>query len=191
MSRLISPDRVAVIERLCRLAPAEGVGAEVGVYQGGSLRHIAQAMTPRRVFGFDTFSGLPVEHWHSTEIHLPGDFADTSLCAVAHDLRDLGNVFLVPGLFPDSTREYHRLLQYAFVHLDVDFYAATKACLEWFWSRMLPGGIIVVDDYEWPQCPGVARALDEFGKPIASLTKYQAHLFKPTENPSLQNVNHG
>lgn len=178
MNRLISPNRVAVIERLCYAAPTGGVGAEVGVYQGGSLRHIAAALAPRPVLGFDTFTGLPPDHWHISEHHSPGEFADTSLAAVTRSLSDLGNACLVPGLFPNSATELHRSLRFSFVHLDVDFYQATKLALEWFWPRMLPGGFIVVDDFQWPHCPGIERALAEFGQPIALLTKYQAFLTK-------------
>ncbi|MFW5652494.1 MAG: TylF/MycF/NovP-related O-methyltransferase [Planctomycetota bacterium] len=40
--------------------------------------------------------------------------------------------------------------RYRFVHIDVDVYEPTLACLEFFWPRLSPGGAIVIDDYGPP-----------------------------------------
>jgi hypothetical protein len=48
------------------------------------------------------------------------------------------------------------------VHLDVDLYEPTLACLEYFYSRLAAGGVIICDDYGAPLFPGARRAWDEF-----------------------------
>ncbi len=55
----------------------------------------------------------------------------------------------------------------AWAHIDVDIYAAVRDCLEYLYPRMAPGGMIVLDDYGFPSCPGARRAVDEFfaGRP--------------------------
>lgn len=69
---LIGPDRLAVIRFLAEMvANVPGNALEVGVYQGGSLSVIAKAMPHKTVYGFDTFSGLPVEKSSKEEIHQP------------------------------------------------------------------------------------------------------------------------
>lgn len=35
----------------------------------------------------------------------------------------------------------------AFLHIDVDFYEATLSALEFFYDSVVPGGIIIIDDY--------------------------------------------
>jgi len=50
----------------------------------------------------------------------------------------------------------------AAMHLDVNFYAATRSCLEAFMPRLAPDGLVVVDDYAVTSCPGVKLAVDEF-----------------------------
>ena len=45
--------------------------------------------------------------------------------------------------------------RWAFVHLDVNLYQPTLAALEFFWPRLLPGGVIVADDYGSPFTPGL------------------------------------
>jgi hypothetical protein len=48
------------------------------------------------------------------------------------------------------------------VHLDVDIYAATRACLDFFADALLVGGIIIVDDYGFKTCEGAMLAVDSF-----------------------------
>jgi O-methyltransferase len=48
---------------------------------------------------------------------------------------------------------------YRFVHVDVDLYEPTLGCFEYFYPRLVRGGMIVTDDYNWP---GGRRAIDEF-----------------------------
>lgn len=54
-------------------------------------------------------------------------------------------------------------MKFSFVHLDGDLYQTTADALDWFWPRMVPGGVIILDDVDWPKCPGVNRALEERG----------------------------
>jgi O-methyltransferase len=181
---LIASDRLTAIETLARVkAPKEGIGAEVGVYKGGSLKIIADALAPRKVYGFDTFTGLPKSKLSKGELHAPGEFSDTSLRGVSNYLKDCSNVELILGVFPDLVDENSAIdkAKYAFVHIDVDYYLSVKESLNFFWPRMVPGGIIVFDDYEWDNCPGVKQALDEFSEvvPIYSMANYQVFLVKP------------
>jgi O-methyltransferase len=46
----------------------------------------------------------------------------------------------IPSGFPNDERRYR------FTHVDVDLYHPTKASLEYFWPRLVPGGVLVCDD---------------------------------------------
>ncbi len=63
----------------------------------------------------------------------------------------------IPERFPEVTDR-----TFAFVHIDVDLYQPTLDSLEFFYPRLEPGGVIVVDDYGYTQFPGARRAVDEF-----------------------------
>jgi O-methyltransferase len=43
----------------------------------------------------------------------------------------------------------------------VDVYQSAKDVLEWCWSRLSPGGVVLFDDYGFPACPGVRQLVDE------------------------------
>jgi len=179
MSTLITKDRLDELVAYAKKAPEGGYFAEVGVYKGGSLKLLAMSFPERKILGFDTFEGLPSAQWSTIEPHKAGDFSDTSKEAVSELLGDFNkNVELIKGLFPgsaESVKDY----KFSFVHVDTDFYLGVKACIEWFWPRLLPGGIIVFDDYEWMACPGVKKALDESGKPFGRTNaQYQAYMIK-------------
>ena len=68
------------------------------------------------------------------------------------------------------------MLRFSLVHLDADLYASTLADLEFFYPRMIPGGIIITHDFS--TLPGVARAFSEFshknGRAIIELPTTQA-----------------
>jgi hypothetical protein len=52
--------------------------------------------------------------------------------------------------------------RYSLVHLDVDLYKPTLNCLEYFGPRVADEGIIVMDDFEAPTCPGIALAVRQY-----------------------------
>lgn len=172
--RILSSDREAsLIHWLKKVRNVPGSAAECGVYCGSTLRMLAKAAPERRFWGFDTFKGLPATMWSESEIHQPGDFADTSLDAVAQYVMQCPNVHLIHGEFPASAHGLENE-RFAFVHLDFDFYESTRAALDWLIPRMSPGGVIVFDDYEWHRCPGVKRAIDELGLVVEKTVPYQA-----------------
>lgn len=49
-----------------------------------------------------------------------------------------------------------------FLHLDVDLYKPTLDTLNFFYKNLLPGGVVVCDDYNHSSFPGAKKAWDEF-----------------------------
>ncbi|HEV3339393.1 MAG TPA: TylF/MycF/NovP-related O-methyltransferase, partial [Pirellulales bacterium] len=135
-----------------------GKFAEVGVYQGVTAKLIASVKGDRELHLFDTFEGLPPMSDKDAGVHRVAQYA-CSLESVQEYLRGQDGVYFHKGLFPDSARDVEES-QYAFVHFDVDLYAGTLACLEYFYPRMVPGGVMISHDYG--MLAGVQRALQEF-----------------------------
>jgi O-methyltransferase len=132
--------------------------AEVGVNRGGSAKLICEAKGSRDLHLFDTFAGLPPPGDHDRgTVFWEGQFAATQE-SVQRYLARYPNVHFHKGLFP-ATADPIMNLQFCFVHLDVDFYEGTRAGLEIFYPRMVPGGVLMSHDYD---AAGVRRAVDEF-----------------------------
>ncbi len=132
--------------------------AEVGVYQGVSARLISLASGGEPLHLFDTYAGLPDPNAAEHKRMRKGHYA-ASLASVQSFLADRQNVSYYPGLFPD-TAEPCADRRFSFVHLDVDLKSSTLACLEFFYPRMVPGGIILSHDYSY--LDGVRDAFAEF-----------------------------
>ena len=73
--------------------------------------------------------------------------------------------------------------RWSFVHVDVDLYEPTLACLEYFFPRMSPGGVIACDDFGSAAFPGAKRAWMKFcdtaGLGYVVLPTGQSVLVKP------------
>ena len=158
---LVTPDRCLILYQLARSVAYTGAAlAELGVYRGGTAKLLAKTFPNNRLHLFDTFRGLPAA-CIAIDKHRAGEFAETSLSEVRRYLKDCDNVAFHAGIFPGTAFSLSNIT-FAFVHLDADLYASIKAGLNFFYPRMVPGGIIVIDDYEWSMCPGVERAVHEF-----------------------------
>lgn len=140
------------------MARLPGRFAEVGVYQGVTAKLIASVKGDRELHLFDTFEGLPPASDKDAGVHRLAQYA-CSLESVAKYLAGHDRIYFHKGLFPESTREVEES-QYAFVHFDVDLYEGTLACLEYFYPRMTPGGVMISHDYGL--LAGVQRAFQEF-----------------------------
>ncbi len=118
----------------------KGLYLEFGVYKGQTIDFIAKQV-PQTVFGFDSFEGLP-EFWRDG--FDKGTFALNKLPKVEE------NVVLVKGYFDQSLPDF--LLKYesepiAYLHIDCDLYSSTKTLFEHLKSNIVPGTVIVFDEY--------------------------------------------
>jgi len=163
---LIDPERLYMIYQLAGFASKNlpGAVAEVGVYKGGSARIIVDrflAFPPyhRKILLFDTFEGMPDAN-PGIDLHKKGDFGDTSAESVRSFLQNLEGVELRVGRFPESLRDGDAG-PFAFVHADADIYGSTADIIGFFRPFIVPGGMILFDDYGFPSCPGAKKAVDD------------------------------
>lgn len=162
-------ESIVVPEKLARLrdlllstAHLDGDIVEVGVYKGGSARVLVDHAGASRVFLFDTFTGIPHHDRALDGRWGVGSFGDTSVAAVAEMFSGDKRVSIYQGVFPGETGDAIDGRRLRFVHLDVDNYASYAACLEFLYEMVVPGGVLVFDDYGEDCCPGAKAAVDEF-----------------------------
>lgn len=134
--------------------------AEVGVYKGRSAKIICLAKGARSLHLFDTFVGLPSVDYRIDPAFLYQGLYAASLAKVKKYLKRYKNVYYYKGVFPKTAARVKNR-KFSLVHLDVDTYKSTKACLEFFYPRMNCGGVIVSHDYFGP-AKGVVKAFNEY-----------------------------
>lgn len=161
-----SQDRKWTLREYVRASNAlPGDLAECGCYQGASAFFMCQASSHGELFLFDSFQGLS----ESSELDrvegearpwAPGDMRSGQE-ELARNLAGFDGVHVFPGWIPERFGEVEAR-RFRVVHVDVDLYEPTRASLEFFYPRLVPGGVIVMDDYGFLTCPGAKRAADEF-----------------------------
>jgi O-methyltransferase len=138
---------IAAVRAASRLG---GAMAEVGVLMGGSARLIchAKGAAPLHLFDvFDTAQGgeLPDRAAISVASHF-GDVHGHE-ATVAELLDPFAAVHRHPGFFPNTAAGLEDE-RFGFVHLDIDLPEGTRSGLDFFMPRLLPGGILIGDDFQ-------------------------------------------
>jgi O-methyltransferase len=167
----VPPDRLWILWQAARnVSDVGGGAADVGTKQGGSAYFIASAF--RTILGhevpveaIDTFEGHPQDKISLDDGKRWFDRRPPAEEVVFEDVVNYLSEFelvtvhkgeftaVAPGL-PDQ--------RYALVYIDVNLYESTLDCLRYFGSRLNPGGVMIVDDYDSPTCPGIRKAVNQF-----------------------------
>ena len=164
---LVSPDRLWVLYSLARQALAlEGEFVECGVYKGGTALLFAKIIGEqsrhhkKTLHLFDTFQGMPDVNAEK-DIHRKGDFSDTSLETVQARLNSFPWATFHPGILPATFGPIAKS-KICLAHIDVDIYEAILSCCDHLYPKLVPGGIMVFDDYGFESCPGAREAVDKW-----------------------------
>src|SRR5271157_3658618 len=146
----------------------QGSILEIGVWRGGTGALIAKKAAlcgiAETVYLCDTFRGI-VKGGVNDTYHQRGEHADTSKARVEnlvyHQMK-LTNACVLEGVFPEETAHLIKGQASCFrlCHIDVDVYESAKDIMHWIWKRMVPGGIVVFDDYGFCGCEGIVKFVD-------------------------------
>ncbi len=154
-----------------------GGRAECGVYKGFSSLMLCLVARMREAdfdgTGYhlvDSFDGLstptdadaidvgrlPTGETRTVYSH-PAGFMFTPIDHVQSVMAEFPGASIHKGWIPDVFADLPEI-DWAFVHIDVDLFEPTQACLEYFLPRLAPGGVIVNDDFDSPLFPGGGRS---------------------------------
>lgn len=139
--------------------------AELGVFRGGSAGLMGLADPDRPIHLFDTFNGIPFKD--EMDKKPVGDFrgVESSLENVKRFLAELDEErrwIYWPGVFPESAKGLSDTIRFSVVHIDADQYRSVREGIAFFFPRLVKNGVIVFDDFNNPDCPGVERAISEW-----------------------------
>lgn len=133
------PNPTATLEHGLSLMAGDGMALEFGVYNGSTLKIIAADCPDRKVFGFDSFAGLP-EDWR------PGFPAGAF---TAGGVPEVAGAEMVVGWFSDTLPGFlaENPEPVDFLHVDADLYSSTRTVFDLVGPRLRPGSVIVFDEY--------------------------------------------
>lgn len=160
---------------------------ELGVYRGTSLMSWANFLEifnmgdrQKQVFGFDNFKGFPeLDQKDGREDpktnKIPGGFDSSPFLDILKEAIGIFDsdrfiphkprVILVEGDITETLPEFIETrpgLRLSLIHIDCDIYQPSKIGLELLWPRLVPGGVLVLDDYSIRPWEGESAAVDEY-----------------------------
>jgi len=194
---------MALIEIFKETVDLPGSIVECGVFKGQSLGlfgKLLETYSPgdslKKIVGFDTFEGFLSLHeedgppdlsraktiggWNSIDF-LPTLQKSLELNQEDSYLPRLSRIRLIKGNVRETIPKFvldNPGFRISLLNLDLDLYEPTKTALEFLYPLVVPGGIVVLDEYAMPGFPGESKAFEDFfGKEMPTLKKFS---FTPT-----------
>lgn len=173
VSDQVDKREVAIILReLSRALDATATGdvVEFGCYAGTTSLFISRLLniqkSTRELNVYDSFEGLPEKRVEDAsragDQFKAGELAVTKKqFIVNYKKAGLSLPRIHKGWFSDLI-EADVPEKIAFAFLDGDYYESVLTPLRLIWPRLVPGAVIVVDDYANEALPGAAKAVDEW-----------------------------
>ncbi|MBX3083172.1 MAG: hypothetical protein KF716_16185 [Anaerolineae bacterium] len=152
---------------------------EFGVYQGSSMScfyaaSLALKLKHLRMFGFDSFEGMPPQALGEDEnVWRPGEFhssLDYTTAYLIHKGVDMDRAILIKGWFEDTCNETtvlrYSIAKASIIMIDCDLYSSAKVALAFCQPFIKDEVIIFFDDWHSYQLAdknlGERKAFDEF-----------------------------
>lgn len=126
----------------------------------------------RKIFGFDSFQGLP--KLHETDLNKKvtndqmkegGFFEPDSYESLFNYSNMKTDLHLIKGWFNETLPVFLKEnpdVSFALIHVDCDLYKSTLEVLENVYPRVVPGGVIIFDELFHKDFPGETLAFREF-----------------------------
>lgn len=154
-----------------------GAIAEFGVFKGVSfvrwamMRDILGMRYSKKIIGFDTFGDFPPTMFEQDQNTLAKFINSAGNESISQEqLMDIlrrkqidFDVELVQGDILCTLPQYlqeHPEMKFSFINLDTDIYEPAVCILENCWDKIVEGGVLALDDYNF--FAGENKAVDDF-----------------------------
>ena len=137
-----------------------------------TLRDLYESPDTRKVIAFDAFGSFPDASLDAVEsdsafvkrfVAAGGDGLSVLEVQTILERKGFDNYQLVEGDVRETLPRYlsdNGSEEYCFVHLDIDVYEPTRMVLDAVLDRVVPGGLILIDDYGTVE--GATEAVGDF-----------------------------
>ena len=170
-------------------ARLEGDFVECGVDKGGYSRAVIHyvgfdRMPERKFWLLDTFSGLCSKYISGGEVRrgIRSGGYESCYAQVCDTFRPFSNVRVIQGAVPE-TLAHVKAQKVAYLSIDMNCVEPEIAAFEHFWDKLVPGAVVVLDDYGWSKHLEQKKAFDriakEKGVPVLCMPTGQGVIFKP------------
>lgn len=166
---------LALAKRVLRKNPAlrDGSLVECGTWRGGSLFGLITVLPEiHEIHAYDSFEGLPPAteldgadvleqekgegFWHNNNTASIEEFR----AGLATVQKPHHTITVNKGWFEDTLPNFQSDRPIAILRMDGDWYDSTMTILTELYDKVMPGGLVIIDDYfDWDGC---SRAIHDF-----------------------------
>lgn len=159
-------------------------GVNTGAYSRAVIEYVDFKSLNKKFYLLDTFQGLvpgqisEQESKAGIEKYL-GTYRDVYE-QVKQTFAEF-NVSIIKGMVPDTLPQCDAR-KICYLSIDMNVVAPEIAAINYFWDKVVKGGVVILDDYGFPQHINQKNAFDEFAKSknaaILTLPTGQGIIFK-------------
>lgn len=167
-------------------------GVNKGFLSSAIMRYLDWNSLDKAFYLLDTFNGVDERFLTPEELadgaheknaqNLRSGFYVSGIEGVTRNFAEWKNVHIVQGSIPESL-DRAEAASVAYLHIDMNCAPPEVAALAHFWDRLVPGAVVLLDDYAYFGFHAQKEAMDRFaqtkGVDICSLPTGQGLLFKP------------
>lgn len=162
-------------------------GVNTGIYSRAVMEYIGfSSMKDRKFYLLDTYKGLPEEQITDDErklgVHNINALYFDCYDLVCQNFREFPNVVVVRGRVPDTLSAIQSN-NICYVSIDMNLVEPEISAGRFLWPKLVPGAVVVLDDYGWETHINQKIAWDKFaserGVKVLALPTGQGLLIKP------------
>lgn len=142
---------------------------ECGVADGMTsyflLKELERKQIKYKLHLYDSWDEMRKEYLSSSEIGHTGLYKNLNLERTKRNLSNFSsNIIFHQGYIPDSliVEPPSPNKSIVYLHIDLNSSYPTLAALEFFFPKMIPGGVILFDDYGWKGYEDTKKVIDKF-----------------------------
>jgi O-methyltransferase len=161
-------------------------GVNTGITSLAVCEYIDFNRTGKCFWLFDTFCGIPEEQMNEKEKALDRQRYNSwwySDCweQTKANFAAFPKASLIRGTVPPSLATV-QIDKVCYLSIDMNIAYPERAAVEFFWPKLVPGAVVILDDYAWKDHEEQKRAMDEFatsqGVSVLTLPTGQGMLIK-------------
>lgn len=143
-------------------------GVNRGIFSSSIMEYLDWNKTKKKFYLLDTFCGIDEKQLSKEEIVIGRKEENKLLYEecyedVLKNFSEFKNVIIVKGSIP-STLKKVGAKKICFLSIDLNNAKPEIAAAEFFWPKIVPGGIILLDDYAYSGYLPQKKAFDQFAK---------------------------
>jgi Macrocin-O-methyltransferase (TylF) len=166
-------------------------GVNAGFLSSSIMHDLDWDSRGRNFYLLDTFAGIDPRHVSPEELQdgilrknaelITSGFYVASVESVRNNFSEWKNLEIIEGVIPDTLSRISAT-QVAFLHIDLNCAPPEVAAIEYLWSRLVSGALVLLDDYAYSGYHHQKAAMDRFAQSrnisIASLPTGQGLIIK-------------